>query len=73
MEHAKAVKWIGHYLKGMMNEGNIIHPDATKYPLAYVDANFAGNWDPKLLVGKDQSTAQSQHGYYICCRENPIA
>lgn len=66
MEHAtKAVKWIGWYLKGTINKGIILQPNATKSLGVYVDADFGGNWNPEL-AGKDQSTAQSRHGYYIC-------
>ena len=72
MEHAKAVKRIGRYLKGTRNEGTILTPDATKSLEVFVDADFAGNWDPKQ-AGIDRSTARSRHGYYITYGGIPIA
>jgi hypothetical protein len=72
MEHAQAVKWIGRYLKATRNDGTILRPDGSKSLEVYVDADFAGNWDPKL-AGKDRSTARSRHGYYICYGGMPIA
>jgi hypothetical protein len=71
-EHAKAVRWIGRYLKGTKNDGTILRPDASKSLEVYVDADFAGNWDPKL-AGIDRSTARSRHGFYICYAGIPIA
>lgn len=72
MEHAKAVKWIGRYLKGTKDEGTILRPDNTKSLEVFVDADFAGNWDPNV-AGTDRSTARSRHGYYICYGGIPIA
>jgi hypothetical protein len=72
MEHAKAVKWIGRYLKGTRTEGMILRPDPTKQLEVFVDADFAGNWDPDIAA-KDRSTARSRHGYYICYGGIPIA
>ena len=72
MEHANAVKWIGKYLKGTSTEGTIMRPDRDKSLEVYVDADFAGNWDPNL-AGKDRSTARSRHGYYITYGGMPIA
>jgi len=72
MEHAKAVKHIGRYLKGTKTEGMILEPDASKSLEVYVDADFAGNWDAQL-AGKDRSTARSRHGFYITYGGIPIA
>lgn len=36
----------------------------------FVDADFAGNWDPKEY--EDCDTARSRHGYYICYAGCPI-
>ena len=72
MEHAKAVKWIGRYLKGTKDEGTILKPDPTKSLEVYVDADFAGNWDPEY-AHKDRSTARSRHGFYILYGGIPIA
>jgi hypothetical protein len=72
MQHSHALKWIGKYLKGTMTEGTIMRPDPSKSLEVYVDADFAGNWDPQL-AGKDRSTARSRHGYYIFYAGMPIA
>jgi Reverse transcriptase (RNA-dependent DNA polymerase) len=72
MEHSKAVKWIGRYLKGTTHEGTILRPDKTKQLEVYVDADFAGNWDPEIAAN-DRSTARSRHGYYILYGGVPIA
>jgi hypothetical protein len=72
MAHGDAVKWIGRYLKATKNEGTIMKPDPTKSLEVYVDADFAGNWDPEL-AGRDRSTARSRHGYYILYGGIPIA
>jgi hypothetical protein len=72
MEHAKAVKWIGRYLKGTTHEGTILRPDKSKQLEVYVDADFAGNWDPEVAA-KERSTARSRHGYYILYGGIPIA
>jgi hypothetical protein len=71
MEHAKAVKWIGRYLKGTRNEGTILQPEPNKGLEVYVDADFAGNWDPKEAAS-DRSTARSRHGFYIMYGGIPI-
>jgi hypothetical protein len=71
-EHGEAVRWIGRYLIGTRNEGTILRPDATKGLEVYVDADFAGNWDP-ALAGIDRSTARSRHGFYICYGGMPVA
>jgi Reverse transcriptase (RNA-dependent DNA polymerase) len=72
MEHSKAVKWIGRYLKGTRDAGTILRPDKSKSLEVFVDADFAGNWDPDI-AGQDRSTARSRHGYYICYGGIPIA
>ncbi|MFM7530824.1 MAG: reverse transcriptase domain-containing protein [Nodosilinea sp.] len=72
MEHAQAVKWIGRYLKGTMTEGTILRPDKSRPLEVYVDADFAGNWEPDDAA-TDRSTARSRHGYYILYGGIPIA
>jgi hypothetical protein len=63
-EHAKAVRWIGRYLRGTRTEGTILKPDNSKSLEVYVDADFARNWHP-LIATEDHSTARSRHGFYI--------
>lgn len=69
-EHGEAVKWLGRYLLGTRNKGMILRPDG-KFGLdVYVDADFAGNWDPK--ESQDRDTARSRHGYFIMFANCPI-
>ena len=49
-----------------------MRPDATKSLEVHVDADFAGNWDPKL-GGQDRDTARSRHGYIISYGGIPIS
>jgi hypothetical protein len=62
-KHGQAVKWIGCYLKATAHQGLTLKPDGSSLDL-FVDANFAGNWDPKIGAD-DPSTAQSCHGYIL--------
>ena len=62
-EHGQAVKWIGRYLKGTSDKGLILKPNGSSLDL-YVDADFAGNWDPSI-AGGDHATAQSRHGFVL--------
>jgi hypothetical protein len=71
-EHGKAVRWIGRYLKGTRTDGTILKPNNERGLEVFVDADFAGNWDPQL-AGIDRSTARSRHGFYICYGGIPIA
>ena len=72
MKHAQAVKNIGRYLKGTRDEGTIMRPDPSRPLEVYVDADFAGNYDPQL-AGRDRATARSRHGFYILYGGIPIA
>ena len=69
-EHAKAIPWLARYLKGNRDKGTILRPDKTKGLEVYVDADFAGNWDPKEF--EDPDTARSRHGYFITFAGCPI-
>jgi hypothetical protein len=57
VEHGKAVKWLGRYLKGTANMGLILKPYGSSLDL-FVDSDFAGNWDPEI-ADTDSSTANS--------------
>ena len=70
-EHVKAVEWLTKYLVQTKDEGYIIDPDSSKGLQVYVDADFAGNWDPRL-AGEDIDTARSRHGYIIMYAGVPI-
>ncbi|CAJ1929167.1 unnamed protein product [Cylindrotheca closterium] len=69
-EHGKAVRWLARYLKGIKDKGLILRPDRTKGLEVYVNADFAGNWDPKEY--EDCNTARSRHGYFINFAGCPI-
>ena len=69
-EHAQAIRWLARYLKGTRKKGTILRPDKSKGLEVYVDADFAGNWDPKEF--EDPDTARSRHGYFITFAGCPI-
>jgi len=57
-------------LKGTKDKGMIYRPDPKRDLEVYVDADFAGNWDPKEPNERD--TARSRHGYIIMYKGCPI-
>ena len=69
-EHAEAIRWLARYLKGTRDKGMILQPTGDKGLEVYVDADFAGNWDPKET--HDRDTARSRHGYLIMYGGAPI-
>ena len=58
VEHGKAIRWLGRYLRGTRDKGTIIRPSPDKGMEVYVDADFAGNWDSKE-ASSDPDTARS--------------
>ena len=62
-EHGAAIRWLARYLKGTRNKGLILSPRHDKDLEVFVDADFAGSWDPKEAHIRD--TARSRHGYVI--------
>ncbi len=56
------MRWLGRCLKGTVDKGAALRPDPSRGLEVYVDADFAGNWDPKDTSNPD--TARSRHG---CC------
>ena len=70
-EHGKAVKWIGRYLVGTMDEGLLITPDEDGDFEVFVDASFVGDWDVKDAEW-DESTARSRMGYVIMYAKCPV-
>ena len=70
IEHGKAVRWIGRYLADNVEKGIYLTPDKNKGMEVYVDADFAGNWDPDET--HDIDTARSRHGYVIKFANCPI-
>ena len=71
VEHGNAIRWLGRYLKGTRDKGTIINPLPDKGMEVHVDADFAGNWDPKE-AHSDPDTARSRHGYVITYAGCPI-
>ena len=69
-EHGDAIRWVGRYLLGTKDKGTIIRPDPAKDMEVFVDADFAGNWDPGESLDRD--TARSRHGYIITYKGCPI-
>jgi hypothetical protein len=71
VEHGKAVRWLGRYLKKTRTEGMIFTPDTSAGLEVFVDADFAGAWDKKEAT-HDRDTARSRHGYIIRYMGCPI-
>jgi hypothetical protein len=61
---------IGRYLKATRDKGTILRPQKGKNLEVYVDADFAGNWDPTESLDRD--TARSRHGYIVMYAGCPI-
>jgi len=70
VEHGNAIRWVVKYLKGTRNRGVILNPNSDLGLEVFVDADFAGNWDPKEFTDRD--TARSRHGYIIQFAGCPI-
>jgi hypothetical protein len=70
-EHGKAVKWLGRYLQRTKDKGLILKPNNNSFD-TYVDANFAGDWNPEEAPD-DDVTARSRYGYIITYMGCPIA
>jgi len=70
-EHGKAVEWLCRYLAGTRDKGLIYRPDKDQSFDVYVDADFAGNWDPDESMD-DADTARSRTAYVIMYAGCPI-
>lgn len=71
-QHAEAVKWIGKYLAGTRDKGLILRPHDSYSFDCYVDADWAGNWDPTGKPEDDRDTARSRSGYVVFYAGCPI-
>ena len=69
--HGAAVQWLCKYLIATKDKGMVYTPDPTKGLEVFVDADFAGNWDP-AEAATDRGTARSRHGYIIRYANCPI-
>ena len=54
----------------MLGKEIVLRPDTNRGLECHVDADFAGNWDPKDTQNKD--TARSRHGYIISYAGCPL-
>ena len=70
LEHGEAVQWMGKYIHGTIGKGLLMTPRRDEGLEVFVDADFAGNWDPIDTTNRD--TARSRHGYVITYHGMPI-
>jgi hypothetical protein len=70
VEHTKAVKMIGRYLKATAGKGMICTPNAKSFE-CFCDADFAGNWNA-AIAEHDPSTARSRTGFVVLHAGCPI-
>jgi hypothetical protein len=68
--HEEALKRIGRYLKGTINEGLVLRPTETLDIDCYVDADFAGLWPHEEKT--DPSCVKSRTGFAICVANCPV-
>jgi hypothetical protein len=61
--HEQAVMRIGRYLLGSKDRGIVFSPDSSKGLEVFVDADFAGMWDPDNA--SDADTVYSRTGFTI--------
>ena len=57
--HARAVRWLGHYLLHSKGKGIRFRADITGGLEGFVDASFEGNWDKQDAQTGDRDTARS--------------
>ena len=69
--HGHAVKHLGRYLLGTKHQGIVLTPTKPINLITYVDADFAGNWDPKYAA-EDPDTARSRSGYLVFFANAPL-
>jgi hypothetical protein len=68
--HEQAVIQIGRYLLTMKEIDMIYNPHSTKGIEVFVDADFAGGWDPDDALNTDN--VYSCTGYVICYAGCPV-
>jgi hypothetical protein len=68
--HEIAVMRIGRYLLATKNRGMIYRPDPKRGLEVFVDADFAGGWDPEDAESADN--VYSRTGYVICYAGCPM-
>ncbi len=70
LSHENALKKIGRYLKGTLDQGLILNPSNTMKINCYPDADFAGLW--KRDDVQDPHCVRSRTGYVICLANCPV-
>ena len=68
--HEDALKRIGRYLKGTLENGLILNPSDELKIDCYPDANFAGLWNRDEK--QDPHCVRSRTGYVICLSDCPV-
>jgi hypothetical protein len=68
--HEQAFMRIGRYLLSTKEKGMIYRPDRLKGIEVYVDADFAGGWDPTDPMNAE--SIYSRTGYVICYAGCPV-
>ena len=69
--HAQYLKHIGRYLKGTRDKGLILDPTGNPLDIdCYVDADFAGLWDPETQA--DPHCVRSRSGWVILIGGCPV-
>ena len=68
--HGEALKRIGRYMKGVMDEGLIIKPDDDLALDCWVDADFAGNYHKN--DNHDPACVRSRTGFVITLGSVPV-
>jgi len=68
--HELAIMRIGQYLLSTKDKGMIYRPDPKRGHEVFVDANFAGGWDPDDSENADN--IYSHTGYVICYAGCPM-
>ncbi len=70
LSHENAVKKIGWYLKGTLEQGLILNPSNTLKIDSYPDADFAGSWNREDV--QDPHCVRSRTGYVISLANCPV-
>jgi hypothetical protein len=68
--HEEALKRIGRYLKGTIEEGLVLRPTENLDIDCYVDADFAGLWPHEDKL--DPTSVKSRTGFSICVANCPV-
>ncbi|KAG7349585.1 reverse transcriptase RNA-dependent DNA polymerase [Nitzschia inconspicua] len=68
--HEEALKRIGRYLQGTLDEGLVLRPSETLNIDCYVDADFAGLWPHEDKA--DPTCVKSRTGFAICVANCPV-